>query len=403
MLGLAISSSIHRLRLAQPPAVTRYAAIASAAILVTAGLTGCAGGRSARRAPDRTAFAAPTWFNSPQKGNARFLYFLGSANGASDESTARELAVQKALYELSVFCGANLTTDFRSVEVEKNGQLNQEVTLAVDVAGEEIAIREAATEKWVVGKGSDGSYDAYVRIRWPRSEYKAIQVAKREQAERALALLLKAETATDDYRIADAHRFLRETKQALGPVKGQIRLNHPKYSNSGLVFDAATALGDRLREIDRLRKKKMAVSVLCYENDGAKDCASRWVGAVRQRATQAGFKVAANDVSRGTTAAILDSRNPDPDAAMRSSAYVLAVKYDARLSGTDGGFVFVRCGARAVVFDTDQKKILHVGEVKPLKGGHVDFPGAVKKACSNAEKEVTAWIDQHVGALQGSP
>ena len=352
--------------------------------------------------PNRRPFPAPQWFQSSAKGDARFLYFIGSANGSVDEGTARELAVQKALYELSVYCGATLTTDFKSVEIEKNGKLNQQVALAVDVAGEEISIQEADTERWKVGRGSDGRYDAYVRIRWPRRQYQRVLAAQQARAERALALYLKAESATNAYRISDALRFVREARQALGPNRGQLPLRHPKYSNSGLVYDATEALAVRLQDMKKDLAGRMAVSVVCLENGAPKRCASRWVGTIRGRVTQAGFEVASRSVSTPTTNAILEAQNPAPDAALRSSGYVLAVKYDARLSGEDSGFVFARCGARGVLFGTDRKEILRITEVKPQKGGHVHFEGAVKKGCEQAEAKLVAWIDRHVGALKGN-
>ncbi len=351
----------------------------------------------------RRAHPAPKWFTTPQKGDGRYLYFLGSANAAADEGSARELAAQKALYELSVFCGATLTTDFKSVEIERNGKLNQQVALSVDVAGEEVSIRQAATDKWSVGRGSDGTFDAYVRIRWPRSEYARVQAAQRAKAERGLALLLQAERATADYRISTAERLVRETRQVLGPVRGQMPLNHPKYANSGLVLQAAEALATRLKGMRATLERRMAVSVICHENGAPKACASRWVGTIRGRVTNAGFEVASKAVSSATASAILDSRNPAPDAALRTSKFVLAIKYDARLSGEESGFVFARCGARGVVFGTDKKEILSVTEVKPKKGGHVHFAGAVQKGCERAEKELTAWIDRNVGALRGKP
>ena len=368
--------------------------------LVLLGITACGGARHATQGR-RDAHPAPKWFATAQgASDPRYLYFVGSTNAADDESSARDLAVQKALHELSVYCGATLTTDFNSIEVQKNGELNREVALTVSVAGEEVSIQEATADKWSVGRGSDRRYDAYVRLKWPRRQFDKVRAAQRAKARQALSLYLKAEAATDDYRMADAKRLLREARQSLGPTRGQTPLDHPKYQNSGLVFDAAEALADRIRDIEKQRRGVIAVSVTCRENDAAKTCASRWVGKIRQRVTQTGLEIASQPVSRPTAAAILDSQSPQPDAALRASSFVLAVKYDARLSSTEGGFIFARCGARGVMFDTDQKDVLSVTEVKPQKGGHVNFEGAVKKGCAKAETRLIAWIDQTVAALK---
>ena len=88
----------------------------------------CGGGKGSTRGGEsvaggeggdgaRTALAAPAWFHTPPKG-ARSLFFVGDANGASDEGTARELAVQKALAQLTVYCGASIKSDFTSLERE---------------------------------------------------------------------------------------------------------------------------------------------------------------------------------------------------------------------------------------------------------------------------------------------
>ena len=342
----------------------------------------------------------PDWFSKPEQGTGRFLYFVGSTAAAPDESSARELAAQKALYELSVYCGAQLTTDFSSVEVEKNGELNQEVSLTVDVSGEEITIQEASTDKWVVQPNEKTGFDAYVRIKWPRAQYRVVLAAKQAKATRALSLFLEAERAAEDLRMSDARRFLRETRQALGPLRGQLPLDHPTYTNSGLVFDGAEALATRLQDIEARRSRVMAVSVVCAENGSPRACASRWVGSIRERIAQLGFEIATQPVTDLTATAILDSKAPTTDASLRESRYVFAVKYDANNSGQEDGFAFARCGVRGVVFDTDQNEILHITEVKPQKGGHVHFAGAIIKGCEKAETELMAWIDQSVSSLK---
>ena len=340
----------------------------------------------------------PAWFTNPQPNGPSHLYFVGSAN-SPDQGAARELALQKALYELSVFCGAALTTDFSSVEVEKNGELNQEVALTVDVAGEEITIQEVTTEAWQVGPSPQG-YDAFVQVKWPRSQYQRVLAARRAKAKRALTLLLEAQAAAETYRMADAQRLLRETRRALGPVRGNVPLDHPKYANSGLVFDAAEGLAQHLDDMQKNRGKSMSVAVLCIDEGESKACDSRWVGAIRQRVTESGFDVATSPLGPTTTRDILESQAPSIDAATRSSRYVLAVKYEFRKSAEEYGFIFARCGARAVVFDTDANEIRHVTEVKPMKGGHVNYPGAVKKGCQQAESSLLGWIDQNIGPLK---
>lgn len=369
-------------------------------------LAACGGSRS--KSPGQSsvtsssALRAPAWFSTPRQNDTRYRYFVGSAYGQPDEGTARELAVQKALYELSVFCGATLNAESFTFEAERNGEQTQEVSVSVSVAGEEISIQEASTHRWKIGRNDDGRYDAYVEIKWPNAQYDKVRAAQRDRANRALALFLEAQQAADEYEVSKATRLLRECKPLLAGAQALIPVDHPKYRNSGLVYEAVEALSARVTKMRAERSGRMAVAVLCIENGRANDCESRWVGTVRSQVTQGAFEVAADPVPTGVAEAILDSRSPRADRALRASGYVLAVKYRVRESGREDGFVFARCGARGVIFDTDKKKNLHVREVKPKKGGHVNLPGAVNKACEKAEREMMAWIDRSIGAVKGT-
>ena len=102
--------------------------------------------------------------------------------------------------------------------------------------------------------------------------------------------------------------------------------------------------------------------------------------------------MASSAVHVPTPERILASQNPDPTAELRTAGYVLAVRYDARLLAKEDGFVFARCGARGVVYDTDADRVVGTKEVQPSKAGHVHFEGAVEKSCRKAEQTLTAWL-----------
>jgi hypothetical protein len=343
----------------------------------------CGGGTRAAKGP-------PEWFHNPPKG-ARTLFFVGDATGAPDEATARELAVQKALSELTVYCGATIKSDFQSVEREANGKYEQMVSMTVDIAGEELTIREAVVKQTVVGE-SGKTFDAWALIEWPRTQYEAVLQAQRARAMRALALFLEAETATSDRRVGDANTKLREAQDVLGPMKAQIPIDHQQYHNSALLQDAMMALRLRLKEIGLERKKVMAVVLNCSLDGNPASCRDEWVGEVRQIVSGSGFKVSADNVSSTLASAILTSSSPQTDATVRSSGYVVAARYDAKLTAHEDGVHYVHCGARAVVFDTDANRILQVKEVAPIKGAHPQQAGAIKLACNKAGKEMIGWL-----------
>jgi hypothetical protein len=354
--------------------------------LIFAALAGAAcggGGTQAAKGP-------PEWFHNPPKGT-QTLFFVGDATGAPDEGTARELAIQKALSELTVYCGATIKSDFKSVESEHNGQYEQMVSMTVDIAGEELTIREAVVKQTVVGK-SKKTFDGWALIEWPRTQYEAVLASQRARGKRALSLFLEAETAVNERRVADAETKLREAQDVLGPMKAQIPVEHEKYHNTALLSDAMLALRLRLKEIASERKKVMAVVVNCSLDGKETGCRDEWIGEVRQLVSGSGFKVSTDNVSTTLASAILTSSSPQTDATVRSSGYVIAARYDAKETAEEDGVHYVHCGARSVVFDTDANRILGVKEVAPIKGAHPQQAGAIKTACGKAAKDVVGWL-----------
>lgn len=336
----------------------------------------------------------PSWFTRPPAGNPELLYFVGEATQSPERGLARDLAVQKAIASLTQFCGATVKSDFSSVERETNGQLEQMVALTVDVAGEELTLREAVIEETLVRNGADGGFDAYALIRWPRARYAEVLGMQRARAKRALDVFLEAEIAFTERRVADTRQKLSETMRILGATRAQVALDHSRFAHTGLLFDAAVALGERLEAFERARRGVMAVGLDCRLDGATRPCLPQHVGKVRERVTKAGIEVSATGLPATLARAISDAGGPTVEADVRDSGFVLAVTYDARDLGAQDGFAFARCGARAVVFDTDGGRIVGMTEVKPKKGGHVHLDGAVEKACEPIARDVDAWLER---------
>ena len=351
-------------------------------------LAACSGAGAARRGP-----SAPAWFDKPPT-SARMLYFAGAASGASDEQSARDLAIQKAMSELTVFCGAQITSDFSSSEVERDGQLSQSVSLTVDISGDELTIREAVVEQVETGPASDGTWDAFVLLEWPKARYQEVLAMQRQRAERALAVFLKAKASADALELGAAEAQVSEAKQILGPMKAQVPLDHPDYGNSALLYDAVSNLRDTLKDLRDKRRKLFHVAVVCSDKGADAPCPDHRVGAMKSRVAGSGLKVATTAMAPGVAQQILASASPKADRALRSAGFVLAVHYRAKLTAEEDGFTFVHCGARGVVYDTDANRIVEAHEVKPLKGGHVHFEGAKEKSCGKVDAQLTTWMDR---------
>ncbi len=355
--------------------------------MTASALVACSSTQTAAKRP-----VAPKWFNNPPA-PGRLLYFVGSASNAADEQMARELAIQKALSELTVFCGANIKSDFVSKEVEKNGQLTQSVSLTVDIAGDELTIREAVIKETKIEAATDGTWDAYALLQWPKAQYKAVLKNQRDRAERALVLFTEADDAANAMQLAQAKSKLSEAKQILGPMKAQVPLGHSKFTNSALLWEAVAALRVRLATLEKERRSVFHVAVLC-EAEGKSGCPSHRTGAVKQKVSSLGFRVSTDRVAKSVVGEVLASNTPKADASLRSAGFLLAVQYRAKLTAKEDGFVFVHCGVRGVVYDTDANRIADLHEVKPMKGGHVHFEGALEKGCAKAETALLQWMEQ---------
>lgn len=325
---------------------------------------------------------------------------MGDAAGASDESMARDLAIQKALADLTTYCGASVKSEFKSLEREANGRSEQVVSLQVDVAGDEITLREAVVRQTVVGKDSSGLYGAYALVEWPRVQYEAVLASQRERGNRALAQYLDADSAMKENDTVRAKQLWKEAKTTLGPQKSQVPLEHPQYKNTGLLWDAIVSLGERLDNSAKEKKNVYAVTVTCMREGKPSNCNASRVGTLRQALGKAGKKVATDAVPAATAVSILDSDNPALDKSVRNTGYVVAVRYTADLQAIDGPFTFVRYGARLVVFDVAAERVVETQEISPEKEGHPNFEGAMEKGFNTAEKKLVKWIEEKVPGIK---
>lgn len=343
---------------------------------------------------------APAWFAEPPPNSGRDLFFVGDASSAPDEGMARDLAVQKALASLSQYCGAVVKSDFTSLERETNGKLEQMVALSVDIAGEELTLREVVVEETSIRKGTSGGFDGFALIRWPRAQYRQVLAMQRARGERALTMFRSAEDAFKASKVDETRTRLDEARQILGPARAQLPLSDPRIAHTGLLWDAVEALDRRVEAFEKARRRVVAVGVDCLAREARIACPKHRVGRVLAKVTDAGLEISDRALPAELTRQIASAAAPQIDAKVRDSGYVLAVTYDARLLGEEDGFTFARCGARGVVYDTDTGRIVGMTEVKGRKGGHIHFEGAAEKGCSQAEKELSGWLGQVVTEMQ---
>lgn len=294
--------------------------------------------------------------------------------------------------ELTNYCGATVQSDFSSTEREANGQHEYVVSLTVDVAGDELTVREAVVRKTSAGMGADGRYDAYALVEWPKAQFDAVQKTQKNRGTRALEEYRLAEAAFEARDVAKTQDHLKEAKSILAPMRATIDLDDGTLKNTSLLYEAVRGLQERLEQFTRERAQVVAVSVVCDEDRAHQRCRSEQVGSMRQAVSDAGFRVSAEEIDDGVARKILDAETPKAEGSARSAGYVLAVRFDAEFLSKDGPFTFFRCGARGVLYNTTTERILDVSEITPSKAGHPKREGAIQKGCDEAATKVKAWI-----------
>lgn len=296
------------------------------------------------------------------------------------------------MHNLTVYVGAEVKSAANSVEVEKNGVLSQEVSVVVDVAGEELTIREAKVKQAVVQHGNGGSFDAYALIEWPREQYEAVLAAQRGRATRALALYLEADAATTRAELGTARAKLVEADQLLGKSRAVVPFDNADIKDSSALKIAMSALLDKIDGIEKERKQVCAVGVICSKNGSPERCSGSRLGVFREAVSRSGRKVATQLPTDSVLEGILSSGQLTPDDSVRTAGCVVAVQLTAELLEAGDPFTYVKYGARTVVFDTESSRIVHSHEIPPTKMGHTSFDAAMNKGFDQAQKVVADEI-----------
>jgi hypothetical protein len=323
----------------------------------------------------------PKWFTQPPR-PAKTLVFVGDATQQSDAETARDLAVQKALFSLSLKVGAKIESNFESSESETNGQGQQSVSLEMSIAGEDISARGVTIRKTKTIKTHEG-FDAYAMIEWPKAEYEAVLRGQKNSAERALEQYLKAKDALTQRRIPEAMRHLKSARGANPGVS--ISLSHADYRDTRVLAKAIDALAAQAKEISQERAHVCALGVICEKEGKAVPCNAARRGAFSHGVSQAGRKVAATALNAALTEKIVNAGAPELTEATRNAGCLIAVQFRAELLEKSNPFIFIHYSARASVYDVDSGRITATHEIPPTKEGHVKYKGAMKKGFDKAQ------------------
>lgn len=325
--------------------------------------------------------APPSWFSTPPQ-KAKVLVFVDDATQQKDAEVARDLAVQKALFNLSLKVGAKIESKFESREAEKNGQGEQSVSLEMSIAGEDIAAR-GVTIRQVKTLTNGDTFDAFAMVEWPKSEYEAVILAQKNSATRALKQYLAAKEALGQQRIPDAIRDAKDARKANPGVS--IRLDHADIPDTRVLAKAIDALAAKAKEVSAERAKVCSLGVICEKDGKSIPCDASRRGAMSTAITQANKKVSSSAMSDALTHKIINASNPELSASARNAGCLVAVQFRAELLERSKPFIFINYSARASIYDVDSGRITATHEISPTKMGHVKYKGAMKKGFDKAQ------------------
>jgi len=338
----------------------------------------------------------PNWFTTPPTERGTLL-FVGDATQQTDAETARDLAVQKALFQLSLKVGAKIESRFDSKEAETNGQGTQSVSLEMSIAGEELTARGVTIRKTVT-QPQDDTYDAYVLIAWPEKEYQAIVRTQQNRAEKALRDYLAAKDAMTAKNISEAIRLAENAGLAVPAVP--LRLSHPDIPDTTVLRQSLKELAAQARQLAKEKAGVCAMEVVCERDGQTKKCANSRYVALSRAITEAGKKVSSQRLGANLARMILDANSPTLSAEAKGSGCLVAVGFHSEHRAKSGPFIFINYSARVAVYDVESGRITHSFEVPPTKVGHVKYEGAMKKGFDAAQTKIATFLSNQ---LKGTP
>lgn len=129
--------------------------------------------------PVRSSFNRPEWTKTAEKiEKPDVVLFVGEASNANSEEDAVNLAQQNAFAKVSNSFGVSVKSEFKSHEVETNGEYSYAIGVKSSVTGKEIEvknyhIKDKFTECLHSKKGNE--YNAFILLSIPKTELARIK------------------------------------------------------------------------------------------------------------------------------------------------------------------------------------------------------------------------------------
>lgn len=322
----------------------------------------------------------PSWFSTPPTG-AQALYFVGDADLADSEHDARRLAVEHALAELAVYCGATVDSKFSSNSSETNGNVEQKVDFSVQLHGASVSIQKAVIKQTRVQKSTQHGYRAFALLAWPKSEYARLMQVQVEQALAAAERLEQARVAlaARDFKTAEPHVQAAEDNVKQAPAA--LSLSHPKYANVGSLQAAVREVQTALTQLKASAAKTTLLGMRCRKNNADIPCETQWVDAFAERITASGHALL-------RTSSSPQALRPEDREASRMVWVQLQAK-----TQSEGPFTYARCHNTVELWNTADQKASQTHAFRGAKTGHPKASAAMNKSCLDSTTHALKWLE----------
>lgn len=314
--------------------------------------------------------APPPWWGKSAE-SADTLFFFGDTAGAKTEEEARRLAATRALANLVLYLGAEVRADERSFELEKNGQLLQEVSVAVEVSGKPRTLRLVRISRAEAVRARAG-FDGYAEISWPRAELARARAAEGAEAGRAAALIEQAEGLLSASGPAPALEALDAADHLLASVGRDAPTGSSALPTAQIAREASQALRRRALATKQAADQSAALGARCAvrELGGAlRDvaCDQAWIAPARRAIEARGLAIVPSAPAAELVAGLLEGRAPAPAAS--PARWVVALELiAARRASQD--FLFAEPHVRVVVLDSLEARVRTGSDRVGEKVGH---------------------------------
>ena len=126
--------------------------------------------------PATTSVSRPEWTKIAEKiEKSDVVLWIGEASNANSEEDAVNLAQQNAFAKVSNSFGVSVKSEFKSHEVETNGEYSYAIGVKSSVTGKQIEVKNYHIKDKYTERSGRNEYNAFVLLAIPKTELARIQ------------------------------------------------------------------------------------------------------------------------------------------------------------------------------------------------------------------------------------